>query len=302
MEENPAYNEDLAHEAPRLASVPKQCPQGLPEGYFDAFAARLMARIDAESELPAALAALPRPQPETPTGYFEQLHDRVMDRIAAEDETAEAQLRAQVPSQQPSVPAGYFEGLQDRVMDRIADAEAATILGKLPQAQPSVPAGYFEQLEGRVMARVQADAPVQAPAGGKLVRAGWWRQTRVWAAAAVLVLAATTTFLVLRRDAPITSGTQYADQSAGVEQAASAALKVQLASLEDDAVLHALKQSQVSDEEIFAVMGADGVQALDIDQAVEKDAAADYLDKADLDDLDLEDIDLDQMDLSDINL
>lgn len=296
MEENPAYHEDLAHEAPRLASVPKQRPQGLPEGYFDAFAERLMARIDAESELPAALAALPRQQPETPDGYFDQLQGRILDRIAAEDETAETQLHARVPQVQPALPVGYFEDLQGRVMDRIADEETATILGKLPQAQPSVPAGYFEQFEGRVMARVQTEAPVQAPAGGKLLRAGWWRQTRVWAAAAVLVLAATTTFLVLRRDAPITTETQYA------EQAASAALKVQLASLEDDAVLHALKQTQVSDEEIFAVIGPEGVQDLEMGEAVEDDAAAEYLDKADLDDLDLQDLDLDQMDLSDINL
>jgi hypothetical protein len=296
MEENPAYHEDLAQDAPRLASVPQQRPQGLPEGYFDAFAERLMARIDAEGDLPTTLADLPRLTPSVPEGYFEQFQGRLLNRIAAEDEAAEAELLARVPKALPAVSEGYFAQLQDRVLDRIADQENADILARLPKEQPAVPAGYFDGLTARVMARVQADAPAQAPAGGKLVRTGWWKQTRVWAAAAVLVLAATTAFLVLRGDTPMATDTLAA------EQAASAELKVQLASLEDDAVINALKQSQVSDEELFAVMGADATQDLEMGEAVEDDAAADYLDEADVDDLDLEDLNLDQMDLSDINL
>ena len=261
MEENQAYHEELAQEAPRLAAVPKMRPQGLPEGYLDAFAERLMRRISDEETAEVAaerLAALPLAQPEVPPAYFEQLEGRVFDRIAAED--------------------------------------AQRFLTRLPVSQPAVPAGYFEGLQDRVLARVQADAPTQAPVG-KRIGAGWWRTTRVWAAAAVLVLALTATLLVLRDQTPVTPS---ADQLA--EQQASAALKIQLASLEDDAVVTALNQSPVSDEEIFAVMGTTSVEDLELGEAVQDDAAADYLDQADVDDLDFEDLNLDQMDLSDINL
>jgi hypothetical protein len=276
--------------------VPLQRPQGLPEGYFDAFSERLMARI-ADEEASATLAALPHTQPALPVGYFDDLEDRVQARIIEEEAQASLQALSGLSKAAPALPPGYFDQLAGQVQARIADAQAADFLTQLPKVPSSVPEGYFETLEGRVIARVQAASPVQtASREGKRVQAGWWRPARIWAAAAVLVLALTTTLLVLRGSRPITPDT-YA-----IEQSASAALKVQLASLENDAVVGALRQASVSDDEIFAVMGADGFQDLELGEAVQDDAAADYLDDANVDDLDLEGLDFDNVDLSDITL
>lgn len=54
MEENSTYQDDWKKEAPKLAGLKKDLPEGkVPEGYFEGFEERLMARI-AEEQKPAA--------------------------------------------------------------------------------------------------------------------------------------------------------------------------------------------------------------------------------------------------------
>ncbi|TCJ14159.1 hypothetical protein EPD60_09130 [Flaviaesturariibacter flavus] len=92
-------------------------PYAVPAGYFESFAATVLARIRREAaaaeleELSPLLAGIPKKMPfAVPQGYFE-----------APVLPAEAELPANWTRELPyTVPAGYFESLPQALLDRVA--------------------------------------------------------------------------------------------------------------------------------------------------------------------------------------
>lgn len=141
-----------------------------PDGYFEAFSKKMMARIEAEEELKdfSALAAISKRSPFTvPGGYFENAADY------SEELTAYPQLgNIARPSYVP-VDAAYFEAMQQQVLYKAELAEELKpypSLYAIDKRQPAlaVPADYFEDLAGHVKDRIHSRA--ETPVVGLLTR------------------------------------------------------------------------------------------------------------------------------------
>lgn len=141
-----------------------------PDGYFETFSSRLMARIEAEEEMRefAVLSAMSKSSPfKVPDNYFDNAAD-YSEELAAFPQLGKMNKPAYVP-----VEDQYFEAMQQQVLykaelaDELKPYPALYAIGK---RQPSlaVPAGYFEDLAGRVKERVHSNAAV--PVGGLLAR------------------------------------------------------------------------------------------------------------------------------------
>lgn len=141
-----------------------------------------------QEELQALGSGLPLPGvpvQQVPDGYFDRFAASVLARIRASEESATAELEALSPllaglSKQPPfhVPSGYFDGLQAEAPAWIAGDSLPASLAALDRRMPNaVPAGYFEGLSDSVLSRV-------ADSGAKVVpmRRAWMRM----AAAAVV--------------------------------------------------------------------------------------------------------------------
>lgn len=134
-----------------LPSHVKEPVFSVPEGYFENFAASVLARIKEETAVSAA------------------------DELASL-----SPLLAGLPKKMPyDIPQNYFSTLSDDVPALIQEDELPAILAAHPKTNPyEVPAGYFDNLPAQVVAKV---APKQA----KVIAFNRTRWMRVAAAALV---------------------------------------------------------------------------------------------------------------------
>jgi len=145
----------------------------VPEGYFENFAASVLARIKKETAVSAA------------------------DELASL-----SPLLAGLSKKMPyDVPQNYFSTLSDDVPALVQDDELPAILAGHPKTNPyEVPSGYFDNLPGQVVAKV---APKQA----KVVAFNRTRWMRV-AAAALVAGAIAISGLVYFNSRPATDSAQ----------------------------------------------------------------------------------------------
>lgn len=141
-----------------------------PDGYFEAFSKKMMARIEAEEEMKdfPLLSAASKTSPFTvPDNFFNNAAEY------SEELAAYAQLgRMEKPAYVP-VEATYFEAMQQQVLYKAELAEELKpypALYAIDKRQPAlaVPGDYFEDLAGRVKDRIHSGAEV--PVGGLLAR------------------------------------------------------------------------------------------------------------------------------------
>ena len=107
MENKNIIQQELMETAPTLASISRQMPYALPEGYFD--------------ELPLSLLGAVVPRQATfsvPEGYFESLPALLLQKAKASSVTEEPQMEESFPVLESigrkmpyHVPAGYFQEL-----------------------------------------------------------------------------------------------------------------------------------------------------------------------------------------------
>jgi len=136
-----------------------------PDGYFETFSSKLMARIEAEEELKEfpALSALPKQSPFTvPGGYFDNAAEY------SEELAAYPQLGAMHKLAYQPIEDAYFEAMHQQVLYKAGLADELKpypLLHAIDKRQPAltVPVDYFEDLAGRIKERIHAGAA--APAG-----------------------------------------------------------------------------------------------------------------------------------------
>ena len=101
-------------------------PFSVPEGYFDAFAASVLMRLNQESKLSARaeieqlsplLAGISRQSPfSVPEGFFESSFKAITSFTEDESSAILAQVGKKMPYQ---VPEGYFDNLSSQVMSKV---------------------------------------------------------------------------------------------------------------------------------------------------------------------------------------
>jgi hypothetical protein len=124
-------------------------------------------RLHIQNELEELNSLLPAVKPSevftVPQGYFDQFAASVLARIRAEEPEMLAELEelspllASIPRQMPyEVPSGYFEGTSSGLSFLKGDEVLPPIFQSIGKEQPyTVPAGYFEQLPSQVLARIE---------------------------------------------------------------------------------------------------------------------------------------------------
>ena len=138
-----------------LAGTPSQNVYSVPEGYFEAFASSVLARIHAENEKPF-LSELPKSNPyKVPAGYFDELAENVVKNIRNHPDYLNSQEELETLSpllsslkKEPvfSVPENYFENFSVET-----NHKSAVFSG-----QPAKVVGMF----GRKMMRYAAAAVI----------------------------------------------------------------------------------------------------------------------------------------------
>jgi len=113
--------------------APNNPPFSVPEGYFEGFAASVLAKVKGQTasaadelrELSPLLAGLPRELPYTvPAGYFEQTIAGLPSVFS--DETSVI-LEAADKAMPYVVPQGYFENLAGQVLTKVAPRQAKVV-------------------------------------------------------------------------------------------------------------------------------------------------------------------------------
>jgi hypothetical protein len=158
-----------------------------------------------------------------PNGYFEGLAGQVLSRIKAMEAANAAEelgylspMLSNMSKQLPyAVPAGYFEGLEEKLMQTVRnsnDYQTATeeletlspLLSGLKKEMPySVPQGYFENLA--------ADINTQAnKTETKIISIGSRKWFRYAAAAVVVGVVATLSFMLINQDKVTADKDSYA--------------------------------------------------------------------------------------------
>lgn len=135
-----------------------------PDGYFETFSSKLMARIEAEEELKEfpVLSALSKQSPFTiPDGYFNNAAE-CRAELAAYPQLGKIDKPAYLP-----VEDAYFDAMQQQVLYKAELADELKpypVLHAIDKREPAwtVPVGYFEDLAGRVKERVHTGAIVPA--------------------------------------------------------------------------------------------------------------------------------------------
>jgi hypothetical protein len=160
-----------------------------------------------------------------PNGYFEGLAEQVLNRIRAMEVSNAAEelgylspILSNMPKQLPyTVPAGYFEGLEEKLMQTVRDSsdylhkesfgQTATeelvtlspLLSGLKKEMPySVPQGYFENL-------VEVNKTET-----KVISLGTQQWFRYAAAAVVVGVIATLSFMLINQDKVTADKNSYA--------------------------------------------------------------------------------------------
>ncbi len=137
--------EELIPISPLVAGIQPVPPYSVPEGYFDAFAGKLLAQIrsmdaSAEAELKALsplLSSISKTTPFTaPEGYFTELADNLVSGVKAIDfvkEELEAPILNDLKHRQVyTVPSGYFEAFPSLLMKKINSGKTAPVVKMQP--------------------------------------------------------------------------------------------------------------------------------------------------------------------------
>ena len=164
-----------------------------------------------------------------PNGYFEGLAEQVLNRIRAMEVSNAAEelgylspILSNISKQLPyAIPAGYFEGLEEKLLQTVRDSsdylhkesfgQTATeelvtlspLLSGLKKEMPySVPQGYFENL---------ADVKTKvSKTETKVISLGTQKWFRYAAAAVVVGVIATLSFMLINRDKVTADEDSYA--------------------------------------------------------------------------------------------
>ncbi len=140
-----------------------------------------------------------------PPGYFENFAASVMARLKSQQQPADSAeelaelspLLAAIPRKMPfTVPENYFSGLTQNLPSLLQEDQLPEVLQRHTRETPyTVPAGYFEGLAEGVLAQVQKPA-------GKVVSFGLRPWMRMAAAAVVTGLIAISTVLYFNSGSP----------------------------------------------------------------------------------------------------
>lgn len=138
----------------QLPDSAERAPFSLPDGYFEGFAASVMARIKGEQELSAA-------------DEIQQL----------------SPLLAGISRTMPfSLPDHYFSDNLDSLYAVVAEEPVSTLLSAGSKTTPySLPEGYFEGLSAQITGRIEEKKPV----GGRVV--SMRPRMMRWAVAAIMI-------------------------------------------------------------------------------------------------------------------
>ena len=137
--------EELMNISPLVGEIPPVHPYKVPEGYFEGFASRLIARIrsldtSVKEELEALsplLNSIDKKNPYTaPEGYFTELADNLVSGMKAIDfvkEELETPLLQDLKHRQVyTVPSGYFESFPSMLMKRIQSGKKTPVIRMQP--------------------------------------------------------------------------------------------------------------------------------------------------------------------------
>ncbi|RYY57594.1 MAG: hypothetical protein EOO09_02350 [Chitinophagaceae bacterium] len=179
----------------------------VPQGYFDGFAAGMLARVlllDELEGLSPLLANAPKSIPySVPAGYFQSLDPMIPNR----DEELSPLLSGLKTKKTFSLPEGYFDQLTREQQEEPArlvtmhgpEEELSPLLAGISRKMPNnIPSGYFDTLDP--MVSVNGQPLVTSQTGGKLVRMGGFNWKRYVAAASVLLVVSLGTFLYTSRE------------------------------------------------------------------------------------------------------
>jgi hypothetical protein len=217
MDGNNNISEELRLISELLATISRVTPYGLPDGYFEGLADRVLDQVRAgasdDTGMPDFLgSASSIPAYSVPEGYFEGFAGKLMDRIKAADTPQKelallSPLLSRIDRKMPfGVPDGYFDELSGTMAAnlRLSSGQAETenlspLLAGLKDKQVyQTPKSYFESFPDTVLATVKEQAFDKQPAvSGKqpgaaaakvfsISRTGnWWKYS---AAAAIVGL------------------------------------------------------------------------------------------------------------------
>lgn len=135
MNNRTAIQEELKQLNSRLPAEVKEPVFNVPEGYFENFAASLLARIKGEGATTAAdelqmlsplLAAIPKQNPySVPADYFQRTATDLP--LLTKEETVPSFLSEAGKRLPYAVPSGYFENLPDQILAKAARPKAKVI-------------------------------------------------------------------------------------------------------------------------------------------------------------------------------
>ncbi|MES2848846.1 MAG: hypothetical protein V4685_07295 [Bacteroidota bacterium] len=150
MERSVDILNELNEISPVVAGIGSANVFVVPEGYFEAVPATVLACINNEISAGA----------DVPAGYFDTLSNNILSKI---DGTVAHELQeispfmASLEKLTPyEVPANYFEQVAGNTTSLVAEDNVPAVLQGVNKVQPfEVPAGYFEQLAGNVLKKVK---------------------------------------------------------------------------------------------------------------------------------------------------
>lgn len=150
MERSVDILNELNEISPVVAGIGRANVFVVPEGYFEAVPATVLACVNNEISAGA----------DVPAGYFDTLSNNILGKI---DGTVAHELQhispfmANLKKVTPyEVPANYFEQVAGNTTSLVAEDNIPAVLQGAEKLQPfEVPAGYFEQLADNVLNKVK---------------------------------------------------------------------------------------------------------------------------------------------------
>ncbi len=160
---------ELKELAPTLASLERQNPFAVPEGYFQNLESAALERglaADELAEMAPKLSSMEKLRPfSVSDNFFGELHESVMLRATnrLEDDVPSTSIN-EITAQQAqvfTVPEGYFNTLHQNILNSLKDVEEDIELATIQTDQItrkealSVPTGFFDQLHSNIMSKVK---------------------------------------------------------------------------------------------------------------------------------------------------
>ncbi|HEY4063264.1 MAG TPA: hypothetical protein VGM30_15265 [Puia sp.] len=180
MQPKNEISEELRSLSVMVDEISRQMPYGLPEGYFDDFAMRVVDRITGIEGMKGVGSPF-----QVPEGYFDGFAGGVLARIKAGNA---AMLRSEA-AEELALLSPLLSGMERKAPYQAPEGyfgELAPILAGLQhKSLYKVPEGYFDGLAGKIAARVTEVPAIARHTPARVVsfgRRGWWK----YSAAAVV--------------------------------------------------------------------------------------------------------------------